>query len=133
MVWGHIIHEGPAHIVELLRSIHMEHDVGLLDEFLNYREFVERSLHYLQDSASIHTTLIVSEWARNMGVSIITLPLKSPNLNIMENIWSHIKAVFGQCLTELRTEMTQSMRLTLTFSGWGVFIQKTILFLQIKQ
>jgi len=34
--------------------------VGPLDESQNYREFSDRSLHYLQDSASIHATLIVS-------------------------------------------------------------------------
>jgi len=56
---------------------------------------LEGSLHYLQDSASIHTTPIVSEWARNTGVSIITLPSKSPDLNIIDNIWSRVKAGLG--------------------------------------
>jgi len=65
MVWGYITPEVPAHIVELLRSIDSEDYVGLLDEFLNSREFTDRLLHYIQDSASIHTTSIVSEWARN--------------------------------------------------------------------
>jgi len=60
MVWGYITPEGPAHIVELLRSIHSENFVDLLDEFLNDRKFADGSLHYLQDSASIHTTLIIS-------------------------------------------------------------------------
>jgi len=35
MVRGYITPEGPAHIVELLRSIKSEDYVGLLDEFLN--------------------------------------------------------------------------------------------------
>jgi len=67
MVWGYITPEGPAHFVELLHSIHSEDYVSLLGEFLNYREFADGSLHYLQGSASIHTTPIVSEWARNTG------------------------------------------------------------------
>jgi len=96
MVWGYITPEGHAHLVELLRSIHSEDYVGLLDEFLNYREFADISLYYLQDSASINTTPIVSEWARNMSVSIITLPSKSPDLNMIESIWSHIKAELGR-------------------------------------
>jgi len=84
----------------LLGSIDSEDYVGLLDEFLNYREFADRSLHYLQDSASIHITLIVSEWARNTDASIITLPSKSPDLNIIYNIWSHIKAKLGQSVLQ---------------------------------
>jgi len=96
MVWSYNTLEGPAHIVELLRSIDSEDYVGLLDEFLNYREFAHRLLHYLQGYASIHTTPIVSEWVMNMVVSIITLPSKSPDLNIIENISSHIKAELGR-------------------------------------
>jgi len=61
IVWAYITHEGPAHIVELLISIHSGDYVGLLDDFLNNREFADRSLHYLQESASILTTPIVSE------------------------------------------------------------------------
>jgi len=72
MVWGYITPEGSAHIIELLRLIDSENYVGILDEFLNYRKFADRSLHYLEDSASIHTTPIVSEWARNTSASIIT-------------------------------------------------------------
>jgi len=107
MVWGYITLERPAHIIELLRSIDSEDYIGLLGEFLNYREFADRSLHYLQDSVSIHTTPIVSEWARNTGISIITLPSKSPDLNIIENFWSHIKAELGRVsYTELRKKMT---------------------------
>jgi len=81
-------------------------NVGPLDKFLNYREFADGSLHYFQDSASIHTTPIVSKWAMNTDVLILTLPPKSPDLNIIENIWSYIKQSLAKCLTELRTEMT---------------------------
>jgi len=95
MVWGYITPEGPAHVVELLPSINSEDYVGLLAEFLNYREFTDGTLHYFQDSASIHTTPLVSQWAQNTGVPITTLPSKSPDLNIIENIWSHIKAELG--------------------------------------
>jgi len=58
MVWGYITPEGPAHIAELLLSIDSKDYVDILDEFLNYREFADRSLHYLQISTSILTTPI---------------------------------------------------------------------------
>ena len=51
----------------------------------------EPGLIYMQDNASIHTARIIQRWLLEMGVEVLPWPPYSPDLNLIENLWTHLK------------------------------------------
>lgn len=45
----------------------------------------------MQDNARIHTARLVKRWLREMGVEVLEWPPFSPDLDLIENIWPHLK------------------------------------------
>jgi transposase len=49
------------------------------------------SLTYMQDNAPIHRARIVTDWLEANDVKVLPWPPYSPDINPIENVWSHIK------------------------------------------
>jgi len=51
----------------------------------------EPDLLFLQDNAPIHTAKIVKAWLQQNLIQLIEIPPYSPDLNLIENQWPHLK------------------------------------------
>ncbi|GBM75952.1 Transposable element Tc3 transposase [Araneus ventricosus] len=76
-----------------------------------------------QDGASIHSAQGVKKWLDDNNVQVFPWPAKSPDLNIVENVWAMlVERVYGQ---ERQYENVKELHESLD-SVWNTFCQKDI-------
>jgi transposase len=54
-------------------------------------EYVGRPIHIVLDNARYQKCAIVSELASQLGIQLVYIPPYSPNLNLIERLWKHVK------------------------------------------
>ena len=55
------------------------------------KKFPQKALHLILDSAPSHTAAASQRQARHLGVELLFLPVRSPELNPMDSLWRHAK------------------------------------------
>jgi transposase len=59
--------------------------------------FPERDFIYQQDNCPVHTARQAREWIENEQILILPWPARSPDLNVMENVWGVlVKKIHGE-------------------------------------
>lgn len=88
MVWGMVMPNGLISILFLEKSFNAQKYVDVLKNFaipicrLNFRRFL-----LMHDNASVHTAKVVKDFMAQNDVYTLEWPAKSPDINLMENIW----------------------------------------------
>jgi transposase len=54
-------------------------------------EYAGKSVHIVLDNARYQKCEIVTEMAKELGISLHYIPPYSPNLNLIERLWKHVK------------------------------------------
>jgi transposase len=53
--------------------------------------FAGKPIHFVLDNARYQKCAIVHELANQLGISLVYIPPYSPNLNLIERFWKHVK------------------------------------------
>ena len=54
-------------------------------------EYVDKPIHVVLDNARYQKCAVVAELANNLGIRLVFIPPYSPNLNLIERLWKHVK------------------------------------------
>jgi hypothetical protein len=55
-------------------------------------QYTDDIIHFQQDHSSIHDSRLVQEWlSLHAEVKLIDWPLRAPDMNPIENMWSEVK------------------------------------------
>jgi len=95
MVWAMVLPNGLLSYKLLNRDFRSPSYIELLSRTivpiskLNYAE----NFWFQQDNSRIHTARIVKEWMTEAHFPVLPWPARSPDLNIMENIWKMLQDI----------------------------------------
>ncbi|KAJ0399837.1 hypothetical protein P43SY_008143 [Pythium insidiosum] len=92
MVWGAMAWEGKSQLAILDGRQSSEHYIYTLSEYLLPFAHLKYGVDFIfqQDNAPIHTSSETRLFFSDMGLSVMDWPARSPDLNPIENLWSHL-------------------------------------------
>lgn len=90
--WGWISCAGPGEIVETGRNFNADVYLEILEEVAFpsiERQFGSiENIFFMQDNSAVHTARRVREFLAEKHIPMVNHPALSPDLNLIENIWS---------------------------------------------
>ena len=90
MLWGFIAHDGRKCLQKVCGTINSIKYLQILQENLLPEMFLGEKLQ--QDNGPAHNSIISKTWFSENGLEILeNWPPNSPDINIIENVWSLLK------------------------------------------
>ena len=90
MLWGFIAHDGRKCLQKVCGTINSIKHLQILQKSLLPEMFLGENLQ--QDNAPAHNSILSKTWFSENGLETLeNWPPKSPDINIIENVWSQLK------------------------------------------
>lgn len=103
LLWGCLTYWGPGDLSWIEGNMDAETYVDVLDSYIlptvKYYGMNRKTMLFQQDNASSHTASKTKKFLRKARISVIDWPVRSPDLNIIENVWAYMQRRLYECDT----------------------------------
>lgn len=95
MIWGMVFSDGDLKIKKILGTQNSRKYKDMLSIFAvpYIRQKLGNDFIFQQDNCPVHTSAEIMEFFDNQGIDILEWPSRSPDLNLIENVWSDLSRI----------------------------------------
>ena len=106
MIWGCVCYHGIGTMTDVIGNINAQKYIDIVDNNLwavIARHFGNNDYIFQQDNAPVHTARLAQNYFTENNIKTTTWPAYSPDVNIIENIWLHMKRLLQHRVTHIHS------------------------------